>query len=829
MASRITIEELSIAGFRAYLEEQSIRLHEGSTAKSLAVYAPNAKGKSSLVDAIDFYLSNDGTLARLGLRRSGTHAGPEALEHVKAREQGFPRQVAMSFRDGKEVFGDSRGLPDHGKSKLTQAGQRVRGARKIDFIVRGYELRRFVEERTSLERYADVSEWFSLSPLLDIQNKLRSLRLGLKRALDDDAAMKERITDLCTITEDAVTEWDETHVLTWINQEQIEKLDRSVVLSELNEETSAFRILEQKAEQEAQRSGLSAIKAAEVSVRNLYEAKTAEQGALPTTSGYIVDLEQLEKNLDAAKEKEQREKGTAEKAVFKDVWEAAEELFDQELDIEKCPVCAMPFEEMADDHRARIVPNIKTELAKLQSYRDAVTARRTAQQNTAQARENVRQQLENCGNLLAAVGYRAEHAARTEVSNYTELLGATDGDKSLPDSSTVKRELTIALNALRDDKEQLETAGGDDTFGKVLGRIKQLIDLKNKIELIGRKNAELEQIYQRLVSTEAFIASQLRSYLQHVLDQLKDRMNEIYKKIQADQEEAPSLRLDLAEETKQPQLHLLVDFAPNREGVMPSGYLSDSQLHTLALSLRLASIEMANKAVPVLVLDDVVTSYDADHRKAIAALFAAELEDTQIVVVTHDEQFFRYLQDHLPEKSWYFKRITALAEDYGPRFHDHKVTEQMIQDKWDRDESAANEIRQAEEEWLLAKAREFGVSVRIRDIHKAHKYDRGELARALHSFLVRSDLTIPRVPGIANPFLTSLQKGAIENFGSHFSDDPNAWGSIGDERIRWSEFQEFCGYFVCQSCGSKKFKRPKTGMKKASCYKCEIPFAFCAE
>ena len=88
MAGRITIEEISITGFRAYLANQTIKLRDGKIVRSLAVYAPNAKGKSSLVDAIDFYLSNEGTLARLGLRRSGTHAGPQALEHVKARQKG---------------------------------------------------------------------------------------------------------------------------------------------------------------------------------------------------------------------------------------------------------------------------------------------------------------------------------------------------------------------------------------------------------------------------------------------------------------------------------------------------------------------------------------------------------------------------------------------------------------------------------------------------------------------------------------------------------------------------------------------------------------------
>ena len=337
----------------------------------------------------------------------------------------------------------SRALPDQGMSTLTQAGQRVCETRKIDFIVRGYELRRFVEERSSQDRYGDVSEWFSLSPLLEIQKNLRSLRLKLTRVLDDNAAMKERIKDLRDITGTAVTEWDKAHVLAWINDDQIGKLDKTVVLGALDKETAAYKTLEEKTEQEEQQIGLSAIKAAETSVNGLYEAKTAEQGAPPTTSGYIVEIEAAKKALDAAREKEDKEKGAAEKAVFKDVWEAAEKLFEQEPDIEECPVCAMPFEEMADEQRARIVPNIKTELAKLQAYRDAVTARRTAHRDATQALENVRHHLESCETFLAAVGYRADHAARLEICKYTQVLGATALDKPLPSSSTVKRELAV--------------------------------------------------------------------------------------------------------------------------------------------------------------------------------------------------------------------------------------------------------------------------------------------------------------------------------------------------------------------------------------------------
>jgi hypothetical protein len=83
LAERISIDQLMISGFRAYLKEQIFKLSENGKPRSLAVFAPNAKGKSSLVDALEFFFSADGTLERLGQRRSGTKAGPEALKHVR--------------------------------------------------------------------------------------------------------------------------------------------------------------------------------------------------------------------------------------------------------------------------------------------------------------------------------------------------------------------------------------------------------------------------------------------------------------------------------------------------------------------------------------------------------------------------------------------------------------------------------------------------------------------------------------------------------------------------------------------------------------------------
>lgn len=271
----------------------------------------------------------------------------------------------------------------------------------------------------------------------------------------------------------------------------------------------------------------------------------------------------------------------------------------------------------------------------------------------------------------------------------------------------------------------------------------------------------------------------------------------------------------------------MIDFAANRAAVQPGGYLSDSQIHSLALALRLAAIKRFNRAAPIIALDDIVTSYDANHRRTIAAMLAREFSDFQIIITTHDERFFIYMKDQLGDKDWHFTRIIRLDPDFGPRFVDDRVTDPMIEARWHEGESAANEMRQAEEEWLLGLCRDFDAFVRIRSVEKAYEYERGELAEALATSLIKQGLTPPLVPGVKNRFLKSLQQGAIENFGSHFQDAPYGDRSIGDEQARWKEFKFFRAQFVCKKCGNGRFKLPR-GMKKAVCKKdgCEAQFEF---
>lgn len=317
----------------------------------------------------------------------------------------------------------------------------------------------------------------------------------------------------------------------------------------------------------------------------------------------------------------------------------------------------------------------------------------------------------------------------------------------VPASADIVASIAKLLAALDQAIVDIESKQGDHTYIRAKTKIDQLLELQSERDLALRTRAQLGTLSDALTAQATIVSAENRKKVQALLDKLQTPMNDIYELIQGAGAAPIRLELPAEHETNQQRLNLLIDFAKNRTGVQPGGYLSDSQIHSVALALRMAAIQQFNVGAPIIALDDIVTSYDADHRRTIAGLIATMFGGSQILIATHDERFFNYLKDQLEAKVWHFTWIIGLDPAYGPRFADHKVSDEMIEARWAAGQSAANEMRQAEEEWLLGVCRDFGVSVRIRPLERAYSYERSELASALAGLLKDAKLAPALVPG----------------------------------------------------------------------------------
>ena len=817
MADPCFLQSLEVAGFRAFLRPKTF---DFSKKRCLAIFAPNGYGKSSVVDGLEFMLSKEGTLIRLGQRTVHNRAGPVALAHYLAAETNITPSVEICVISGKDRECGSRTATGADR-EMPAVGKTLNAHFKVSPIVRGHELRGFVEAHTPEQRYTDIANWLQLGPLVEVQKSIRLLRMQVKAAAEDESDLQRVDTQLARATAQLVRAWETAPILTHINESILAPLDPALTLTALATADGAYVALEARAEEEADKIGLAGLR----QIRNAaaaLQAKTDAENGKVVISGAIPTFDKALAALSSATTREEEERKKSANAAFQSLWKAAEPFFAEGTPApDVCPVCATPIADTATGSSEGIRIHIAQHLEELADYAAAKRALEEADRAVTKAHAALAVAVTALIALLDD-----ESSLKADLNKYQDTLSSwPDGEP--PVSAEVVAPIASHILLLDGRIANIEARQGEHTYVKAKTKIDRLLELQTERDVALRTKGNLAHLSEELTKQGTKVSAAIRTKVQSLLDNIQTPTNEIYKSIHGPEAAEIHLQLPADDDANQQRLNLLIDFAENRTGVQPSGYLSDSQIHSVALALRMAAIEQFNSSGPIMVLDDIVTSYDADHRRAIAGLVATKLRECQVLITTHDERFFSYLKDQLDSKTWHFTRIIGLDPSYGPRFVNHKVSDEIIEGRWVDGESAANEMRQAEEEWLLGICRDFGVSARIRPLEKAYTYERSELALALAAFLKTAKLEPENVTGVNNRFVASLAKGEIENFGSHFQEGPYGNSSIGDERTRWEEFKAFRDQFVCKKCKRTNFQRPVMLQKPVCAHKdCETQFAF---
>ena len=119
-------------------------------------------------------------------------------------------------------------------------------------------------------------------------------------------------------------------------------------------------------------------------------------------------------------------------------------------------------------------------------------------------------------------------------------------------------------------------------------------------------------------------------------------------------------------------VELAIEFYGSRQRP-PHGVLSESHLNSLAIALFLAMAESFNEQIGFLVLDDVINSFDVEHRGRLAELLADGFADWQLIVLTHDQQFYEHLSRRAP--SWRRLEFTSWSYASGPRTTQYETTD----------------------------------------------------------------------------------------------------------------------------------------------------------
>ena len=326
------------------------------------------------------------------------------------------------------------------------------------------------------------------------------------------------------------------------------------------------------------------------------------------------------------------------------------------LDCNECPLCGSPVDLAA--LRSGITPRL-----------DEVVAR---QAEHRQLRGDLTGFIERCQRLASAA---------TRVSANPRITDANIGD----DLRAVARELSDYVQCVESARDCVTNCPGmHDPAGRLhldelallstnathddgapaaaLARLAQLKEQYARTERSAKTALARRLVADQAAAVLTAIEEGIRAEIEAILARIGPTAANYYGRLVGS-----PVYSDL-EVRYRPERSGGIEFALKFDGrheiSPPQRVLSESQLNALGLSLFLAELKVGGSPWRTIVLDDVVNSFDANHRLGLAQLLVDEFSEWQPLVFTHDRMFFELSRRIAP--SWSLKQIVAWTPAGGP-------------------------------------------------------------------------------------------------------------------------------------------------------------------
>jgi recombinational DNA repair ATPase RecF len=264
-----------------------------------------------------------------------------------------------------------------------------------------------------------------------------------------------------------------------------------------------------------------------------------------------------------------------------------------------------------------------------------------------------------------------------------------------------------------------------------------------------------------------------------------------------------------------------IEYKYNNQWVFPpQKYFSESHLNCFGIAFFLASVIAFNKNNKFILFDDVISSFDTLHRKRFADLLFEKFTDYQIIVLTHESEWFNHMSQLAKRKGWLIDNIKW--DEFQGAYLDGKkpadLKERIEKDLADGSiEDLGNSMRKYLEYILKNICLNLEVKVRFvfNDMNEKRMSD--ELLNELKSKINKSaEEDLKSQVSIIDRVTSSSILG---NLLSH--DNPLNHPTRGDLKAFWTDIKDFEQIFNCQDINCKKpqisIKNYDTVEKKIRC------------
>jgi energy-coupling factor transporter ATP-binding protein EcfA2 len=315
---------------------------------------------------------------------------------------------------------------------------------------------------------------------------------------------------------------------------------------------------------------------------------------------------------------------------------------------------------------------------------------------------------------------------------------------------------------------------------------------------------------------EAYQAKQ-KEDLAELLKRISQRVAHVYAALHPGEDLAEAVSI---EPWTAKGVELAVEFYGTRQRP-PHGVLSESHLNSLAIALFLAMAEEFNTQLGFLLLDDVINSFDVEHRGRLAELLADGFAEWQVIVLTHDQQFFEHLSRRAP--SWRKLELTSWSYDSGPRTTQYGTSSILAaaRERLTNGDvhGAATKARRALEELLQETCEALWAPLPFRRGQANDKREIGELFKGVRRTLKERAKTLLES---TEPLLKNLEAdvGATLNVEVHGSRGRSGSSEVDAALIR---IEALDAIWSCPKCRTRVWHRGTPEAGRCKCGQTSFP------
>lgn len=671
----VKIKKVNIHAFRG-IPDLELEL-EG---RSLLLRGENGTGKSSIMEAIEFFFTGKVSslegVQGLSLQHHGPHVNFTAND-VNIEITFDPGNVSL-YRTFAAMPSPSKQLEEY--FQVTQKGT---------FILSRSQILAFIISKPA-DRFRAIGSILGIEPLDDVELEMMRLRDELEGKVISKKGEIDRLTkDLSSIIGKDVIGVSE--ILPVLN-EMLQGADLPLIKS--------LEEVDKHAEQM-----LKSVRKAESLDKIWVLNQILETTKAPLISeGIINELSDLnEKVGNLLQDKVRLELSVA------DLLETGRRVIDQEkLDI--CPLCEQRID------RETLLAEIDKRLATLRNLSNKASEIRRISVPITDNLQGILSKIEATIQKVEQFSELADEKGKLQgISDFlkgfiTRAASAIDLKNDILIQEFIQQKNIfngIAVAISTKCSQLLESIGLTEEERKVLEVVRLIEQARTKAKDISKINIEVKiyQKYHKIAGTIYSSFSEIKkTKIQEIYNAIQGDIQRFYSTLHSDE---PHSNIELIVALgRRASTELRIESFGRRED--PRALKSEGHLDSLGLCIFLAFVKKFNEGCSLIVLDDVVTTIDAGHRENICKLLFEEFGDKQLIITTHDgvwyEQLCAYQRVYGIDGIFKNLIITGWNVDRGPAMQPYKPRWEKIQEKITAgDKTGAGGDGREYLEWVLKK------------------------------------------------------------------------------------------------------------------------------